>query len=305
LQALDTEPFDGVLMDVNMPVMDGYTATARIRRESRFASLPVIAMTANAMAGDREKCEAAGMNDHISKPIRVREMFATLDRWIRPAQTAPAADDTQTAAPQAETVIPALDGIDVAQGLDRVLGNRGLYLRLLGKYRDSQQDFEAQFRVAVQQGNSELATRLAHTLKGVSGNIGAEAVRQAADTLERSCRENPGPEHLDTQLRSVVKALNPVLAALAALSQTDEAADIETAPLDVAALTPALSKLAGLLGDYDGDAVDALQELSAKFPGQLPRPALKRVQNLVEAYEFEPALEALRQLAGELRIELS
>ena len=85
LEMLERERYDGVLMDCQMPVLDGYEATRRLRRQPQWQDLPVIAMTANAMVGDREKALAAGMNDHIAKPIRVDEMYGTLARWVRPA----------------------------------------------------------------------------------------------------------------------------------------------------------------------------------------------------------------------------
>ncbi|CAG0978126.1 hypothetical protein ARNL5_02248, partial [Anaerolineae bacterium] len=121
--------YDGVLMDCQMPVMDGFEATRRIRADGRFDRLPVIAMTANAMAGDREKCLACGMNDHIAKPIDVRQMFATLARWVTPAVPAAAAD-ARDAAP-AMAAIPPMAGIDVDAALIRVGGDAGLLRKML------------------------------------------------------------------------------------------------------------------------------------------------------------------------------
>ena len=147
-QALDIleadDRFDGILMDCQMPVMDGYTATSEIRRNAAWNHLPVIAMTANAMAGDREKVLAAGMVDHIAKPLNVDEMFETMARWIHPAVGAKALPATGEKTPGGE-IVPPLPGIDVAAGMATTMGNAKLYRRLLVKFRDSQRDFAELF----------------------------------------------------------------------------------------------------------------------------------------------------------------
>ncbi|MEG1056103.1 MAG: response regulator, partial [Janthinobacterium sp.] len=134
-QALDVlaadANFDGVLMDCQMPVMDGYTATRRIREQARFAELAVIAMTANAMAGDRERALDSGMNDHIAKPLNVAAMFATLAKWIKPRKVPPVVASRAIASVAGNGLPDALEGIDLAAGLAICLGRSELYLRLL------------------------------------------------------------------------------------------------------------------------------------------------------------------------------
>ncbi len=131
---IENEDFDGVLMDIQMPILDGYGATRQIRKQERFKDLPIIAMTANAMAGDREKVLEAGMNDHIAKPINVRDMFTTMAKWItssnkvpEPLQPAVLVDAID------EKPLPDLPGIDIARGLATTDGNHKLYRRLLNK----------------------------------------------------------------------------------------------------------------------------------------------------------------------------
>ncbi len=162
--------FDGVLMDCQMPVMDGYTATQLIRQQPRFASLPVIAMTANAISGDRERVLACGMNDHIAKPINVDTMFATLAKWITPRARLPA--KVAEVAPQAGIILPAaeLDDIDQAAGLATCQGHTDLYVRLLHKFLAAYRGFTEQFEVALADTDPVAAARLAHSLKGTAGN---------------------------------------------------------------------------------------------------------------------------------------
>lgn len=186
LDLLAADPkFDGVLMDCQMPVMDGYTATRHLRSLPQFADLPIIAMTANAMAGDREKVIEAGMVDHIPKPLRVEEMFACMARWIKPA--APALVQGSPLRPTAKAAdpdLPQLPGVDQAVGLGIVQNDRRLYRRLLGMFLEEYTGFEQAMADAVQQGDWPLATRLAHTLKGAAGTIGAVPLASAAGALE-------------------------------------------------------------------------------------------------------------------------
>ncbi|MGR8931550.1 MAG: transporter substrate-binding domain-containing protein, partial [Gammaproteobacteria bacterium] len=144
LEVLATQDFDGVLMDCQMPVMDGYEATRQIRQLPRFGDLPILAMTANAMAGDREKVLAAGMNDHIAKPINVTELFQTLAKWVKPSGS-PLPSPVSTSQSKSVTVMQSLDGIDVAEGLDRVAGNSELYLKLLRRLSESYAHFADEF----------------------------------------------------------------------------------------------------------------------------------------------------------------
>jgi signal transduction histidine kinase/CheY-like chemotaxis protein/HAMP domain-containing protein len=148
LDMLGLQHFDGVLMDCQMPVMDGYAATRALRQQPRLRDLPVIAMTANAMVGDREKVLAAGMNDHIAKPIKFDDMFATLARWVHPAPVAPPEPAGLVNAGAGADPLAGLPGIDIRAGLVRAMGDDALYRRLLRMFRDAQADFPARFSAA-------------------------------------------------------------------------------------------------------------------------------------------------------------
>ncbi len=194
LELLAENRFDGVLMDCQMPVMDGYATTRALRQQAAHAELPVIAMTANAMVGDREKALAAGMNDHVAKPIDVDELFATIARWVHPANSAhlaPAAAaalaPTATIAGTDSEMSGTFPGIDTQAGRGHTKGDNRLYQRMLDMFLDSQRDFVARFRQANASGDLQAAMRLAHDLKGLAATIGAHAVQTAAASLEQGC----------------------------------------------------------------------------------------------------------------------
>jgi CheY-like chemotaxis protein len=207
LHMLDLHRFDGVLMDCQMPEMDGYEATRLIRLQPQYQSLPIIAMTANVMAGDREKVIAAGMNDHIAKPINVEEMFATLARWIRPAKPAAGAALTPGA-------VLARLGINAAVGRTATAGNEALYQRLLNSFADQESDAVERFLQARAAGNSEAALRILHDLKSVSGTIGADGIQRAAAELESAVVEGANDEVVGRLTEAVARVLDPIIAGL-------------------------------------------------------------------------------------------
>jgi PAS domain S-box-containing protein len=231
LEALARQRFDAVLMDLQMPVMDGYEATRAIRAQRQWRELPIIAMTANAMAGDREKALAAGMNDHIAKPIDVDAMFATIGRWIEPgavvAAEAPKAEPAPALAPVVAPLAPVpaaaapesldhLPGIDAAIGRASTMGNDKLYRRLLGMFRDGQHDFVQQFRSAHAGSGQAAAMRLAHNLKSTAGSLGMPAVQLLAGELEDACHGQADGAALEPLLARIGGELAPVIEGLRA-----------------------------------------------------------------------------------------
>ena len=298
LQRLDRERFDGVLMDCQMPVMDGYAATREIRRQARWSDLPVIAMTANAMVGDREKVLEAGMNDHIAKPIRVVDMLTTMARWIRPSEPlAEVVDRVRDEAAAPDVALPDLPGIDLVRGLATTQGDRALYRRLLTRFHENQADFMARFREAWRLGDVETATRLAHTLKSLAGNLGASGLERAAATLEAGCGDGVPSEQIDARLASLDAELTPLVTALGDL-ETQESTPVN-APVssaDQAEIETLLDALQSLLEDDDGDAVETLAILQERLADGASQAAFRRLAKAVETYRFDQALELLANL---------
>ena len=229
LALLQRERFDGVLMDCQMPVMDGYEATRLVRQHPHLRDLPVIAMTANAMVGDREKVLAAGMNDHIVKPINIEEMFSTLARWVRPAGAAAPAGGSlagrSVVLPAADARIdpwPDIPGVDSSIGRVGTAGNDTLYRRLLVMFADAQQKFAPTFRAARATGDMVTATRAAHDLKSQAGTIGASEVQLAAAALEEACAHGAADDVIEELLETVALVLGPVITGLQALERESE-----------------------------------------------------------------------------------
>jgi HPt (histidine-containing phosphotransfer) domain-containing protein len=254
----------------------------------------VIAMTANAMEGDREHALASGMNDHISKPLNVDAMFATLARWIRPQASAPVMSPLPAPARVQPAELPeCLDGIDIVAGLATCMGRHELYLRLLCKFRDAQVDFAEQFKAALAGPDASAAARLAHSLRGTAANIGAKAVAQAATALEQACHAGEPAPVVEQLASEVDRCLLPALTALAGLSTASTACAVE-AIQDGPKLREQLNRLEELVAESDTAAMEALTELR-----NLPlAPALTKrlylVAQQVEQFDFDRALYLLR-----------
>jgi two-component system sensor histidine kinase/response regulator len=297
------EAFDAVLMDIQMPVLDGYAATREIRKDARFKDLPVIAMTANAMAGDRERALEAGMNDHVAKPIDVKALFEVLGQWIRVPETRrteAARDPTPSIAapgPGVSEEIPPLAGIDTGSGLVRVGNDPGFYRKILLQFRDSQAQAVDEVEAALAAGERDTAERLAHTLKGVAGSVGADGVQEAARVLEAAIRA--GKEQLDGELAGVRAMLAPVIAAIAGLGpgpgQTRSASE-----RDDTQLPALLAQLRTQLEGFDADAAATMEALRGQLTGGPMQETVKTLEQAVSDFEFETALQHLAAIEAQI-----
>ncbi|HSV34922.1 MAG TPA: response regulator [Ramlibacter sp.] len=213
--------YDLVFMDMQMPVMDGVTATREIRKLDRLEHLPIVAMTANAMEQDRRKCMEAGMNDFLVKPIDPEDMWTVLLRWLRPRRPTPAAATPKVPAATAAGSPPddlpqGIDGLDTTLGLSRMMGKKSLYLAMLKRYVAGQRDVTQDIRQALAAGDAATAERLAHTTKAVSGNVGATLVQERATALEAALRQAASPAQTQRLLLELEAPMADLLAALAA-----------------------------------------------------------------------------------------
>ena len=207
LQKVQAGYYDLVFMDMQMPVMDGVTATREIRKISRLAQLPIVAMTANAMEQDRRLCLDAGMNDTLTKPVAPAALWTALLRWIAPLEAAAGGAAPAAAPAGAGQPFGGIPGLDAARGLAIASGNRQLYRTILARFVQGQARAATQIHEALATGNLPAAERLAHTLKGVSANIGAEDLRQLAASLEDALRTYEPPVVVQERLKAVERAL--------------------------------------------------------------------------------------------------
>jgi CheY-like chemotaxis protein len=295
LDKISSAEYDIVLMDMQMPVMDGVTATREIRKQERFRDLPVVAMTANAMQGDRDRCFAAGMNDHIAKPIEPEDLWKALLKWIKPRYSTSAAAEANSLAMQDTVLPPAIDGLDMANGLRRVLGKKPLYLSMLRKFVAGQKSVIEEILMALEDNDWDTAERLAHTHKGVAGNIGATSLQQLAENLETAIRERCPREEVDAQLDGLKRPLETLIAQLERKLPEEQVRMAVT--VDQEQLKAVCDKLETLLADYDAEAADVLNAnadlLNTAFPNHY-----RKIDDGIRSFDFEAALSALRSSIG-------
>jgi two-component system, sensor histidine kinase and response regulator len=295
-----------------MPVMDGLAATRAIRLKPQFQSLPIIAMTANVMESDREKCIEAGMNDHIAKPIDPDALFAALLRWIKPRADVAAKAPAETAVatvPASRSPEPAdapvtaalqIEGVDTQSALRRTGGNLERYKMLLRMFADSANVEE--IRDAQAAGDTATAARAAHSLKGAAANLGAAAVANAAAEVETAIKAGqiaqPLLDTLATKLRAVMQAIR------SALPVEQAAVSAGAAAADPASVAAPLRKLTRLLSNDDGDAADFILEARPDFAKVLTVSEITSLQACVGNYDFVGALKCVSEIAGRLGLQL-
>ena len=301
LTAGDQPPeFDVVFMDLQMPEMDGFTATKLLRADPRLRKFPIIAMTAHALVEERQRCLDAGMNDHVSKPIDPDNLFATLLRWAkaRPISAGESpAPATDTKAFE-EVALPQIQGVKVADGLNRVAGNRRLYRDLLGQFATKQGDAAAQISTAIESGDLKLAERIAHTVKGVAGNLGITEVQSVAQRLEKALRDGEGTVSavlgefagaMGAQVQAIEKALRD-----SAIAPPES---VRSSPLDEQATTAAIDRLRSLLEASDGDAEESFRSLQDAVEGVVEKPYLDGLSASINDFDFDAALVKLDEIA--------
>ncbi|MCF8211962.1 MAG: PAS domain S-box protein [Rhodoferax sp.] len=296
VRKVQAQDYDLVLMDMQMPVMDGVQATQEIRKMSKLAKLPIIAMTANVMEGDVRRCLDAGMNAHLAKPIDPDVLWSVLLEWITPRRSAESPvvpRPTKPADPDIPTDVP---GLDVAEGLRRVLGKKALYLSMLRRFLAGQADAVEHIRAALELGDLASVERLAHTTKGTAGTIGAKQVQDLAEALESSARSAASSTVIGTRL----EALQAPLAALLAALDRQLPREVENSVVDVdrPKVHAVCRELDALLAYDNSSALDLLDSnadlLNSAFPTHF-----RKLDQTIKIFDFEAALLLLRQAVAE------
>jgi two-component system sensor histidine kinase/response regulator len=290
-----------VLMDLQMPEMDGYQATARIRAEPRLAQLPIIAMTAHATTEERQRCLDAGMNDHVAKPIDPALLFAALGRYYAPTLS-PA---TPGAAPPADgEAIPAIEGLAVEDALARIGGNRELYRKLLRQFL-TQAFMPDEIERALAAGDGPAAERLAHTVHGVAANLGARGVQARAADLEQALRERAEVRTVAACQEAFRASLDAFVARLRAALPPDPVADAGTAQaVDPQQMAAVAAQMQGLLGRFDAAATELLDTHRDLFRALLSPDRFPTFEAQITGYAFAEARATLAQAAADKDLAL-
>jgi len=302
LDILKEQQFDGVLMDVQMPVMDGLTATREIRKQAQYQTLPIIALTANVMIDDKQLTLDSGMNDCIGKPIDTFNFYTTLAKWISPAPAAQLLPVQHTPTIEAFKV-PKIAGIDTNKGLQRFSNNHAAYHKSLLKFVQNQTTFIETFRQSLQQEHHEEASRMIHTLKGLAGTISADEIFETASSLESLLRNEESTDkvinELEQQLTSVLSGIRQAVS----MTQNQYSEQLEHSAINdqqtVAKqdeIPPLLQQLFALLKKNSASAVDFI-ECHQQHLGEasLGQDGLE-LNKLVSHYNFEHALLLVEKL---------
>ncbi|TIH12069.1 response regulator [Marinifilum sp. JC120] len=305
--AVAEKQYDLVLMDIQMPVMDGLIATGEIRELNLpgITELPIVAMTAHAMAGDREKSIDAGMNDHITKPIAPDLLLQTLLKHIKPGKRElPEEDSPQAAAKDAEPTgedlpMEGMLGINVRAGLSKVSGNRKLYKKLLGQFQSKYLDTPQEIRAQNQDGQNEEATRTAHTVKGVAANLGFDALSKSAGEVERGLKS--GAKDLEPLLASMIEQMDILRQSLETLFPAAPPAP-EAGPtqaVDAEQCMALTTKIQNSVEDNLSEAMESMHELKEVLSGTPYTGAADKAARLFDDFDTDEALEILNGLAEE------
>jgi HPt (histidine-containing phosphotransfer) domain-containing protein len=271
-------------------------------------------MTAHAMTGDREKSLEAGMNDHLTKPIDPDQLFAALIRWVEPKDRKipdHLVKKTSEKLPDPDNItLPDLPGISIKTGLGKVGGNWKLYRKLLYKFRSSYKDVVNEIKTSLRNSDIEQAVRLAHTVKGVSGNLGADELFQAAGKLEKEIKQG-NKDSMEPILNSFESHLNVVIESIENMQQQDDVKKQKKAPLldqdsplDLSTVQPLMSELVVLLETDLIQAMDRMKVLEQYLNVSIVGDKFAELESHIEGFDTDNALKCLKNIAQILDISL-
>jgi signal transduction histidine kinase/CheY-like chemotaxis protein/HPt (histidine-containing phosphotransfer) domain-containing protein len=304
--------YDIVLMDIQMPIMDGYDAAREIRKDPVFVQLPIIAMTANALISDQEKCLAAGMNDHVAKPIDTTQLFQKIAHWVKKEQetfsrkvpldlTAPHMSANK--AFEMNNINSNIVAIDLETALSRLGGNRKFYDKLLMKFYKNHKHTVKEIRYALESGDFKGAEILAHTIKGAAGNIGAQDVYVDASALEAGLRANKFDE-VELLLGHFEHILEQTFTSISHMGKNSE--DMQDSQYshsdraDMSQLKPILDKLEKLLSENNMEAVECVEELVTQAKNAAFALKTVEMKDYVDQYDFEGALGIFNEIRNSM-----
>ncbi|MBU3950282.1 MAG: response regulator [Proteobacteria bacterium] len=300
LKALEVLMFDAVLMDIQMPEMDGYEAVRLIRKDKRFKNLPVIAMTAHDRKGDKEKCLKAGMDEYLAKPIDQDQLLSTLTKWIAPGKERASLfiPPVKTEEREEEYLPESINGINIDAGLKRMGGSRKLYRKILLQFAAEFKDASERMRDIIRRGDIEEGERLTHNIKGVSGNISANDLLSATMKLESAFKQSDRGNFVSL-LSNFDKSLHQVLTSIGKLKKTaDMQIEIFAEPLlDIETLSPIFTRLQQLLQKNDLVEDELLESLQKNILGSKYENKMKTFEKYLDNFDYQNALSALSNMS--------
>ncbi len=291
LTQLQKHDYDLVLMDMQMPVMDGLTATIALRKIPRYKNLPVVAMTANVLPADRERCFEAGMNDFISKPIQPEVLWQALLKWIPARLPSSVVSPSTIDTPAVPAPIFNIAGIDAINAQRRLLGNTDLYASLLRKFCNTQGDMPQAIRLAIDLEDWATAQRHAHSIKGISLSIGANSLAQDALLLEQAIAERAAVD----QINSLLDTVKTTLAQLIEEISLKLPEPILAAPMDAATAATLIDELRQMLTENNPEVMAWLETNMAGLDTVLPHAKMLQIVAAVHSFDLDDALRLLEE----------
>jgi len=302
IDILKDSTFDIVLMDLQMPVMDGYEASKIIRKSRNSVELPIIALSADAMSGTREKVLSVGMNDYITKPINKGQLFASMVQWIASKDRAKfhqkkREEDTSIDLMQARDILASFN---IQDALKRLGGNAKLYLSLLKRFEKNQRSFYEEF-TAFEEGSIDRIRR-AHTLKGVAGNIGAKALYEKSKDLENAVREGSQYEDILVDVVAMLGDVSTEISEVVKYFEEDDLKKVDVKPIKLISedeIKEKLIALKELLDVFDADAQDLVDTVVGYSQTSIKQDQLAKLKENVDDYAFDDAVETLEKIFKE------
>lgn len=305
------DSFDAILMDVQMPVMDGFEATRRIRNELGRLDLPIIAMTAKVLGDERQRCLEVGMDDYVPKPIHIPNIYAALLRWIEPHNQIPGSaagsplpgnGDAQPADAEGDQLPDRIPAIDIKSGLSRAMGNKALYVQLLAQFARGNETLGKDVAAAIARGDPEQARFLVHGLASTAGNLGAASLYSAACELEKALVRRG--DDTGGLLPRFQDCLQQVLSGIRDSGVSLDGGPVRLGsgegPFDREAASRAAETLAAMLEDQDMAAHQHADRLLELFGGRGQDAQLRCLKARLDELDFAEAKEILAGICEEM-----
>lgn len=285
-----------VFMDLQMPEMDGFEATREIRKKHTNEKLPIIAMTADAMSGVKERTLKAGMNEYLTKPIDITKLYAMLGKYLDSKEISIKEIEEKLVIHDIDE-IPDIRGINISEGLNRVAGNRKLYKSILVKFKNSNKDTISKILNEIENENFIEAESLCHAFKGVSGNIGAEEVFELSAALDMELKKpNPAKEKCLNQIKEIEPILKQILDDIEKVKLEEIDTKNEQIDIDPSIVNVLFTRIEEKLSEFDIGAETIFDELKTILVSEIFSAKINEINECLASYNFEKALEATIEL---------